>query len=231
MKIFFTILLLIFTKSVFSQISKNEIYKFSDKHSIVFDYSNISSKFLLNKYFGYTDTKEEEVFNIYKKLNIFQFSPNYKIGEFILNDTIWFDKKVSFSEANFAIKSFLSNKINRNIIENKYGYYLFNIILRHKFFSDDIFRIAIKVRNNYIILSANTDLYFDTYYQLIPKNIAYNDKSEAFKYVKTEEGETKQIFIDKIAERQLYFYSILYETREQLNEIISQYFTDLTNNN
>ena len=223
----FVVILLLFSNSVFSQFGKNEIYKYSDKNSLIFDYSTLSSTFLTNKHFGLSESNEDEINKIYKTLNVFQFAPNNIIGEFVLNDTIKFDKKISFSDANFAIKSFLSNSINLNIKENKYGYYLFNVILRHKYYSDDIFRVSLKVRDGYIILSTNTLLYFNTYYQLIPKNIAYNDKSEAFKYEKAEDGSSKQIFIDKIAERQLYFYSILYETRERLEYQINQYLLDV----
>jgi hypothetical protein len=157
---------------------------------------------------------------------VIKFSPNSKIGEFILNDTIFYDSKILFPDANFAVRAFLSNNINIKISENKFGYYLFNVILRHKNYSDDIFRISIKVRNGYIILSSNSELYITSYHQLIPKIIAYNDKSEAVKY---EQGE--QLFINQVAKQQLYYYSILYETRERLSFQINQYFNDIVNKN
>ncbi len=224
---FVLIFLIFFSLPAFSQSGKIELYKYSNRNSLVFDYSTLSPNYLTNKHFGLNDSNREDIQKIYKTLNIFQFAPNNKIGEFILNDTIRFDNKISFEEANFAMKSFLSNNVNINFTENKYGFYLFNVILRHRNYSDDLFRVSLKIRNGYIILSANTEIYFYSYHQLIPKEIAYNDKSESFKYGKSEDDNIEQVFINEVAERQIYFYSTIYETREILNYQITQYLNDI----
>lgn len=215
---------LILSNSAFSQLGNNEIYKYSNKNCLVFDYSTINTNFLINKYYSISEANEEQIYKTYKLLDVNKFSPNNKIGEFILNDTIFYDKKISFSEANFAIKSFLSNNININIFENKFGYYLFNVILRHKYYSDDLFRLSIKIRNGYILLSTKSELYITSYYQVTPKTIAYNDKSEALNY---KEGQ--QLFIRQIAAQQLYYYSVIYETRDRLTFQINQYLSDILN--
>lgn len=220
----FIFIFLILSKSAISQSGVKEIYKYSNKDCLVFDYSTLSTNFLINKHFGISESNEEQIYKTYKLLNVTKFSPNGKIGEFVSIDTIFFDSKISFSEVNFAVKSFLSNNINFNILENKFGYYLINVILRHKNYSDDIFRVSIKVRSGYVIMESNSDLYINSSYLMIPKIIAYNDKSEALKY---EQGE--QLFISHIAKEQIYYYSVLYETIERLKFQVNQYFIDILN--
>ena len=59
---------------------------------------------------------------------------------------------------------------------------------------------------------------------MTPKTIAYNDKSEALNY---KEGQ--QLFIRQIAAQQLYYYSVIYETRDRLTFQINQYLSDILN--
>lgn len=180
---------LIFSKNTFSQINKSiEIFRYTNKDAIVFDYSASNPDFLINKQFK-IENDANQISEFYKKFNFNIFSPSQKIGEFVINDTLDFNEKVDFDDINFAIKSLICSNSNYKFSENKYGYYLVNIIIRHSYYNDDILRLAFKILPNSIVIESKNDFNIISYHQLLPQLIAYNDKTEGFEYILKMEKE------------------------------------------
>jgi hypothetical protein len=224
------LILLLVSKFSFSQnLSNVEIYRYVNKDAIIFDYSILNSNYLLNKHFK-LENDESKISDFYSKFNFNLFSPTQRIGEFVLNDTLDLDENISFDDINFSIKSIICNNSNYRFTENKYGFYLVNIIIRHNFYNDDIIRIAFKVLPNSVIIESQTDFNFVSYHQLLPQLIAYNDKSVGYDYI-FENGErkmTKSVNIE-VAKQQLYYMAVLLETRQRLISMVNQYYNDVKN--
>lgn len=204
-----------------------EIYRYLNKDAIIFDYSTEKSSLLINKYFGISDLNEDLVAAVYKTTNFDLLSPNNIIGEFIINDTISVNQKLNFEDINFAIKNLIGNNGIYGIKENKYGYYLINLILRFSNYSDEIIRVSIKIRKNSIIISSKNYLYINVYNQVIPRKIAYNDKAFGYDIRENADGRSSLVFVPEIALKQLYYYASILETKKRFIELINKNLDDV----
>ena len=123
---------LLFSKNTFSQNNRSvEIYRYTNKDAIIFDYSSLNSGYLINKHFN-IENDDIQISEFYRSFNFNLFSPSQRIGEFVINDTLDSNENVSFEDINFAIKSLICTNSNYTFQENKYGYYLINLIIRHR---------------------------------------------------------------------------------------------------
>lgn len=204
-----------------------EIYRYSNKDAIVFDYSTEKSSILIKKYFGVSDQNEDLIAAVYKTLNFDLLSPNNIIGELIINDTINVDPKLNFEDINFAIRNLIINYGNYNVNENKYGYYLMNMIIRHSYYSDEIFRVSIKIRKNSVIIESKNNFYINVYNQVIPRKIAYNDKAFGYDIKENAEGLSSLVFVPEIALKQLYYYATILETKKRFKDLIYKNLVDI----
>ncbi len=219
---------LLFSKNTFSQNNRSvEIYRYINKDAIIFDYSSLNPGYLINKHFN-IENDDIQISEFYRSFNFNLFSPSQRIGEFVINDTLDSNENVSFEDINFAIKSLICTNSNYTFQENKYGYYLINLIIRHRFYNDDIFRISIKILPNSIVIQSRLDFNYFSYHQLTPQLISYNDKTAGYNYI-FENGErkmTQEVNLE-VAKQQLYYMATLIETRERLISLVNEYFNDV----
>jgi hypothetical protein len=212
-----------------SNTENDQLFNYEKKDAIIFDFSNYNEYNLVSKYFNYSfqaaRAEEDDEINerIIKSFDFDILSKNKEKGVVYFEDTFYYPPSLNFEDGSFAIKTLFSKNINYTFNYNKYGFYLFNFIIRSYTSSDILIPISVKVRNNCIILKSRFNLYLykSSLFLISNDKKPYNDPTFAFR------GEVGLIFRPTLAYNQLNRYAQIFEMRSMFKDQILGIFQDI----
>jgi len=206
-----------------------QLFNYEKKDAIIFDFSNYNKYSLVSKYFNYSfkeaRAEEDDAINekIIKSFDFDILNKYKERGIVYFEDTFYYPPSLNFEDGSFAIKTLFSKNINYTFNYNKYGFYLFNFILRSSYSSDLLSPISVKIRNDCIILKSRFNLYLykSNLFLISNDKKAYNDPTFAFR------GDVGLVFRPSLAYYQLNKYAQIFEMRSMFKDQILGIYQDI----